>query len=672
MDAEEFASGCDDPDGVADFLDFMITQTRRRVDALHEYWEHDDDMDQITGNEVPLPKWFPKEELYKPLIKEYYEVFKELKQAKENLHDVIDFLRQPPKQSQEDEEQIAMIENLKRKIDEMNTRKQEMLRAHAAQPERRATIEVSQVSLHYEMDAIKADIAQLTNDRDERQTWLQSCMKEYDSVRAQNEMVAKALKKSTVMNNELLEVLKKYQNEAQEFDRASKESQNKRELLIQEMKVLETERVEAEYAVKRLREQLHDHDKMLMAVDLANRRLGKEREIETSTLTKMTEAVSNAEQMRNEAQRLKEQAKAAKDEVASAREAFNESIPGLKEDVTSRVKAAALRYETEIRDEDQKLRQVLAKNAELSVAIVAMERRLAFLKSQKSVFGSVCAKERTALDEFNRGAEAELRMLDSQIEELTREVFCAKEEEQQETKKLAGVEANGERSNAIARAVVDKLEADLAQLRTSISEADVKGKMLAMENGKLNSELAAVREAYGRDVEDQLVHREHQLHQLAKRTEDMKTSHSVEVQQLQQVLMEHKRSAEKWKEAAETRIVESQYSMDSVRSQARRFEQDTASVENEIANQMTEAKILHEEVASRQKEIRDLQDECDHVEHRVSDQKARMDGLYEQQLQFARMKELRQNEIDAKKVEYKRLKREYTTKVQYLGHPNSH
>jgi hypothetical protein len=49
------------------------------------------------------------------------------------------------------------------------------------------------------------------------------------------------------------------------------------EVLAQRSKNLESERVEAEYKIEHLREQLQDHGKMLSVYDLANEQLARER-----------------------------------------------------------------------------------------------------------------------------------------------------------------------------------------------------------------------------------------------------------------------------------------------------------------------------------------------------------------------------------------------------------
>ena len=56
---------------------------------------------------------------------------------------------------------------------------------------------------------------------------------------------------------------------------------------------------------------------------------------------------------------------------------------------------------------------------------------------------------------------------------------------------------------------------------------------------------------------------------------------------------------------------------------------------------------------------------ADEIEQKITSQKIQISALYEQQLQFANQRELTQNEIDKKKTEYRRLKREYAARVKY-------
>jgi hypothetical protein len=52
------------------------------------------------------------------------------------------------------------------------------------------------------------------------------------------------------------------------------------------------------------------------------------------------------------------------------------------------------------------------------------------------------------------------------------------------------------------------------------------------------------------------------------------------------------------------------------------------------------------------------------VERKRFEEKTQLDALYEQQMQFASQREHLQNEIDQKKIEYMRLKRQYAARAR--------
>ena len=659
-------SGLDNPEDVHEFLAYMIEQSRRRLDAFKKQFGqfgYDDDFDQPTGNELPLPSWFPNPQVYRGLIKTYHDVFQDLKKAKSNISRAIRQLKKPVSNGNAEKERI--IESLKQRQAQLTTRKQELLKRKAANDQRREMSGVQQANKQNELNELQQRIMALEKEREVHQEWLNKCMEENDELLKDNEQIGRALKRSTMEIAKLQTKLSQSQAETQEFIQRRNENQKKNEALTQQMKNLESEKVEAEYKIKHLQEQLQDHDKMLAAFDLANKQLARERAIEASAISKMKEAVNSAEELNEEAKRLKREASSIRDEVNRAKQTLSETLVKLKADAKRKVDSINANYEARITEADKQFTQLLNDNAQLSASIETMRRQLSFLESQNGVLRSDDGRGRSSFEEFTRGAKSQLEMLNSQLEELTRESQRLREEEQRQKTKLANAESDCERSNSGARKNVDKLEADLAQVKANMNEAEAQGKALLAENERLNSELTRVNVECKRDVEVRVAEKENEIRLLQGRLDEMRRNHIAQTGELQRVLLENKRHADKWREAAENFAVESEQGLEEAEQKTQQYAQKAAAYQAEIERQEAEAASLQQVIAKRQQEARDLQSEYEQIEHRLFDQKTQLDALYEQQLQFANKRELTQNEIDKKKTEYKRLKREYAARVRY-------
>jgi chromosome segregation ATPase len=255
-------------------------------------------------------------------------------------------------------------------------------------------------------------------------------------------------------------------------------------------------------------------------------------------------------------------------------------------------------------------------------------------------------------------------MLSSQLEELTKESQKLREEEQRQKSKLANAEADIDRSLSGARKTVDQLESDLAQVKLSLNEAEAQGKALMSENSRLNSELTRVSVESKREVELKIGERDNEIRLLQGRLDEMRRNHIQQTGELQRVLLENKRHAEKWRETAENVAIESEQGLEEAEQKTHQYAQKAAAYGAEIERQEAEAAGLQQVIAKKQQEARELQSEYELVQRRLFDQKTQLDALYEQQLQFANERELTQNEIDKKKTEYRRLKREYAARMK--------
>jgi chromosome segregation ATPase len=321
-------------------------------------------------------------------------------------------------------------------------------------------------------------------------------------------------------------------------------------------------------------------------------------------------------------------------------------------------------YESKIIEADRQFNQLLNENSQLAASLEVMRHQLSFLESQNTVLRADEGRSQSSFEEFTRGASAQLEMLNTQLEELTKESQKLREEEQRQKSKLANAEADIDRSLSGARKTVDQLESDLAQVKLSLNEAEAQGKALMSENSRLNSELTRVSVESKREVELKIGERDNEIRLLQGRLDEMRRNHIQQTGELQRVLLENKRHADKWRETAENVAIESEQGLEEAEQKTQQYAQKAAAYGAEIERQEAEAAGLQQVIAKKQQEARDLQAEYELVQRRLFDQKTQLDALYEQQLQFANERELTQNEIDKKKTEYRRLKREYVARVK--------
>jgi chromosome segregation ATPase len=364
----------------------------------------------------------------------------------------------------------------------------------------------------------------------------------------------------------------------------------------------------------------------------------------------MKEAVNSAEEFKAEAERLRRESSSIREEVVRAKQNLTESLASLKQGAKRKVDAMNQAYEARIVDADKQLMQLLNENAQLAASMEVMKRQLQFVESQNSLLRTGDARGKGAFDEFTRGATG-------QLEELTRESQRLREEEQRQKAKLANAEMDSERSSAAVRKSVDRLENDIAQVKAKIAEAEAQGKALFAENSRLSSELSRIGVEAKRDIEVRTNEKDNEIRILQARLDEMRRNHIHQTGELQKVLLENKRHADRWKEAAETVAVESEQGLEQAEQRTQQFAQKVAAYNVEIQRQEAEAAALHELIAKKQQEARDLQRDYEVLERKLFEEKTQLEVLYEQQMQFASQRELLQNEIDQKKIEYRRLKR---------------
>jgi len=381
----------------------------------------------------------------------------------------------------------------------------------------------------------------------------------------------------------------------------------------------------------------------------------------------MKEAVNSAEESKAEAERLKRESSSIREEVQRAKQNLTETLASLKAGAKRKVESINQTYETRIVEADKQFTQFLNDNAQLTASIETMKRQLQFLESQNSLLRSGDTRGRSAFEEFTRGANAQLELLNSQLEELTRDSQRLREEEQRQKAKLANAESDSQRSSSTARKTVDRLENDLAQVKARISEAEAQGKALIAENARLSSELTRVNVDSKREIETKISEKDNEIRLLQGRLDEMRRNHIQQTGELQKVLLENKRHADRWKEAAENVAVESKHGLGQAEQRTQQFAQKVAAYNVEIQRQEAEAAALHELIAKKQQEARDLQHEYEVLERKLFDEKTQLDALYEQQMQGANQRELLQNEIDQKKIEYQRLKRQYAARARLDG-----
>jgi chromosome segregation ATPase len=654
----------ENPEHINKFLDYLIHQSRERLDVLRRQCEMDpDEFERIRGDEIPMPEWFPRPQLYHELLVSYHEAFLELRRAREGLKAALAQLRRSTREDA-DAGQARELESLERRHRQLLEEKRRRMQVRQTGDSRRELFAVSLQHRVAEHEALRQRVAELEEDRAQHEATLRQCMEMNDTIAHENETIRKALQQSTVEINRQQSAVQQTQQDVEELIRRRNENQKKNEALMQQMKALESARVEAEYRIRHLQEQMQDHDKMLEAFDLANKQLARERGIEQAAIAKMKEAVNSAEEFKAEAERLRRESSSIREEVVRAKQNLTETLTSLKQGAKRKVDAINQGYEGRIVDADKQLTQLLNDNAQFAASIEVMRRQLQFLESQNSLLRTGDVRGKGAFDEFTRGATGQLEMLNGQLEELTRESQRLREEEQRQKAKLANAEMDSERSSASVRKSVDRLENDIAQVKAKIAEAEAHGKALFAENSRLSSELTRVEAESKRDVDVRISEKDNEIRMLQSRLDEMRRTHIHQTGELQKVLLENKRHADRWKEAAESVAVESEQGLEQAEQRTQQFAQKVAAYNVEIQRQEAEAAALHELIAKRQQEARDLQRDHEVLERKLFEENTQLEALYEQQMQFASQRELMQNEIDQKKIEHRRLKRQYAARAR--------
>ncbi|OHT17613.1 hypothetical protein TRFO_00871 [Tritrichomonas foetus] len=515
------------------------------------------------------------------------------------------------------------------------------------------------------INALKQGIEELKARREESIQALTELMQKIEEISEENGIIAQKLKNSSAQIHKLEEFLHQCRADTEHFQQERDTNYKKNEALTQQMKTLSVECAESKHKIDHLKEQLQDHNQMLAAYDLAKKQLEREKGIETTVIEKMKEAVNSAESFKEEAERLKRESMSLHDEVNRAKSQLSDTLTNLKLGAKKKMEAINSNYESKILEADKQFTQLLNDNAQLTATIETMRRQLSFLESQNSILRSDDGRSKTGYDEFCRGATSQLEILQSQLEELTRESQKLKDEEQRQRMKLTTAESDSERAVSAARKNVDKLESDLAQVKASLSEAEAQGSALLAENNRLNSELTRVSIDSKRDMELRIAERDNEIRMLTGKLDEMRRSHIVQTADLQRVLINTKRHADRWKTEAENVAIQSEQGLEETEEKTQMYAQKIASLNAEIERQEGEAVSLQQLVSKRQQEARDLQVQYESLERIVFDQKTQLDALYEQQIQLASQKEDIANRTDQKRTELKRLKRENAARAKF-------
>lgn len=649
-------------------IDYMISASKERLAAYRRDMEISFNApytEQLPEDKLPPPEWFPRPNIYGKLMQAYYESFEKLKQAKQDINSAINKLRSMDTQSKKSDAD-ELIEKLREEQKMLYSKKQELLNMNQNVSGRKNYYDSEIRKYEMKLQELTEQINSENNEKLKLENTLTSCMEELEKIYKENNAYIETLKKSTIEVEKLHKSLNERQAEAANFVNQRNELRAKNNQLQEKVKELETERVEAEYKIKHHKELLVDHDQMIAAFDLAKKQLQREEAMESAAIAKMQEAVDSAEESKDEAQRLKREANSIKEEVSRAKQTLSETLVNLKNGAKRKIDQINQNYETKILEADKQFSQLLNDNSQLTTSLETMRRQLSFLESQNSVLRSDDGKGRTAFEEFGRGARAQLEMLNGQLEDLARENQRLKDEEQRQKSKLAASETERDNANSAVRKQITKLEAEFAQVKASLSEAEAAGSALLAENGRLEAELTRTSVDSKQDIESKLAEKDNEIRRLQARLDEARRAHIARAGELQQILLENKRFADRCKEAAEKAAIQSEQSIEDTEKQAQQYAQKAAALVAEIERQESEASQLQQCIVQKQQEVRECHTQYEAIERRVFDQKTQLDSLYEQQLQFATQREQTQNEIDKKKIELKRLKREYKAKSKFV------
>ena len=645
------------------FLDFMITTSNRFLNKFRQTF----DMDMPdTDNEFEIPSWFPNPQVYGPLIDKYRQSLDYLMQTKDRLNAAIDQLQREMKKPDEDDGIDQQIRMLHKKKEELVSQKNHLLFARQNQNEKNNVQAAEIFSKEERLKGLKHNIEQKKYELEGHKQALQELMSKLQEISNEQVLMAQKVKKSNAQIRNLEEFLHRCREDTQNFMNERNLHYQQNVESTQKMKALSVECTELKHKIDQLKEQLQDHNQMLAAFDLAKKQLEREKGIEATVIEKMKEAVNSAESFKEEAERLKRESLSLREEVNRAKQQLSDTLINLKAGAKKKIEAINANYQDKILEADKQFTQLLNDNAQLTATIETMRRQLSFLESQNSILRSDDGRNKTGYEEFCRGATSQLELLQSQLEELTRESQKLKDEEQRQRNKLNAAEADSEKALSAARKNVDKLESDLAQVKASLSEAEAQGSAHLAENNRLNSELARVSIDSKRDVELRIAERENEIRILTSKLDEMRRTHVSQTAELQRVLLNTKRHADKWKTEAENVAIQSEQGLEETEEKTQLYAQKIASLTAEIERQEGEAVALQQLVAKRQQEARDLQSQYEVMERRVFDQKTQLDALYEQQIQFATQREDLANRIDQKRIELKRLNREQSirSKIQ--------
>lgn len=623
--------------------------------------EHGEFPDPET--DIEIPKWYPFPRYYEEILETYYNTIDELEQKSADIKAAINQLKQQINQPTNDK--TEQYRKLCEQRDQLIKQERDIRRQLDMRDQNDAKYQQEVNARENKLEQYRNAIDQLDNERRLKEQKLSEIMAEVERFSHENQAIAKSLKKSASDIHKNEEFLHQNRIDAEHFQKERDMNYKKNEALTQQMKSLSVECTEAKHKIDNLKEQLQDHNQMLAAYDLAKKQLEREKSIETAVIEKMKEALSNAESFNEEAERLKRESLSLKDEVNRAKQQLSDTLANLKMNAKKKIEAINSNYEMKIIEADKQFTQLLNDNAQLSATIETLRRQLTFLESQNSMLRSDDGRSKTGYDEFCRGATSQLEMLQAQLEELTRESQKLRDEEQRQRMKLTQAESESEKAISTVRKNVDKLESDLAQVKASLSDAEAQGSALLAENNRLSSELTKVSIDSKRDVELKISERENEIRLLTSKLDEIRRNHITQTADLQRVLINTKRHADKWKQEAEKVAIQSEQGLEETDEKTQLYSQKIESLNAEIERQEGEAVALQQLVAKRQQEARDLQIQYEAAEKRVFDQKNQLDALYEQQLQFATQREDLANRIDQKRTELNRLKREQATRSKY-------
>ncbi|KAK8889435.1 hypothetical protein M9Y10_034182 [Tritrichomonas musculus] len=643
-----------------DFLDWLINYSEK----LLQFYIENFDQPPETDEEIEIPQWFPASEYYFDIMKKYDEALDLLNTKKAEVKAAIKQLKkeieQPP--NNELQEEIRRLQRIKTQLLE---KKESLVRQKVLKDRDDADYAQKYNVYKKQLAQYSNAIQQLLKEKEKKEEELRVLMKTVQNDAEENQIIAKNLKNTAAQIHQMETFLQKNKAEAEHFQKERDLNYKKNEALTQQMKSLSIECTEAKHKIDNLKEQLQDHNQMIAAFDLAKKQLEREKSIEATVIDKMKEAVSSAESFNEEAERLKRESLSLRDEVNRTKQQLSDTLANLKSNAKKKIEAINSNYEIKIIEADKQFTQLLNDNAQLLATNETLRRQLTFLEQQNSILRSDDGRSKTGYDEFCRGATSQLEMLQSQLEDLTRESQKLKDEEQKQRMRLTNAESESEKAISAVRKNVDKLESDLAQVKASLSEAEAQGSALLAENNRLNSELTKVSIDSKREVELKIAERENEIRLLTSKLDEIRRNHVTQTADLQRVLINTKRHADKWKQEAENVAVQSEQGLEETEEKTQIYSQKIASLNAEIERQEGEAVALQQLVAKRQQEARDLQVQYEAMEKRVFDQKTQLDALYEQQLQFATQREDLANRIDQKKTELKRLKREQAAKSKY-------